>query len=78
MLKGKSGRLGLKIQPERTEGGRTYDPSNAVSYYVKKTHQHAPASRSAVGTGAASNNQTSITAKAPTSPVEELDDEIPF
>ena len=39
MLKGKAGKVFLKVQPERTYNGKTYDPSNVVHYYVKRGTQ---------------------------------------
>jgi hypothetical protein len=78
MLKGKSGRVMLKIQPEREWNGTVYDPSNAVSYYVKRTGKTAATTRpaSSATTAAAKPNST-FAASAP-APAEDLDDEIPF
>lgn len=74
MLSGKSGRLGLKIQPAREYNGRSYDPSNAVSYYVAKKSGQATASTARKSAAAAATNGS----VPPGAPTHELDDDIPF
>lgn len=68
MIKGKTGRVMLKVQPERTYDGKTYDPSNTVHYYVKRAGKASAALKS----GPASAANTRMQAE------EGLDDSIPF
>lgn len=72
MIKGKSGRLVLKIQPEREYNGQTYDANNAVSYYVKRKGGSASAVSRSIG------NSSAPAQTAQTSYEQDLDDSIPF
>ncbi len=78
LLKGKSGRVMLKIQPERIYDGKVYDPSNAVSYYVKRTGHTAGSARPASSATTSTAKPASTFAAAAQAPAEDMDDEIPF